>query len=75
MIRMQSDSSIIKDLAQVAFDLIDGFHVGSVNTQHQQKTWSSWGFEALATATGKAAYDWIECLEKYGTGFNISLHV
>jgi len=31
--------------------------------------------EALATATGKAAYDWIKCLEKYGTGFNISLHV
>jgi len=31
--------------------------------------------EVLATATGKAAHKWIECLEKYGTGFNISLHV
>jgi len=29
----------------------------------------------MATATGKVANDWIECLEKYGTGFNISLHV
>ena len=30
---------------------------------------------ALATATSKVAYDSIECLQKYGTGFNISLHV
>ena len=29
----------------------------------------------VSTDNGKAAYDWIECLEKYGIGFNISLHV
>jgi len=33
---LQSDSSMRKDLAQVAFDLIDGFHVGLVKTQHQR---------------------------------------
>jgi len=27
-----------KDLAQVAFDLIDRFRVGSVKTQHQRQT-------------------------------------
>jgi len=27
----------------------------------------------LATATSKAAYDWIECLEKYGTGFEVAV--
>ena len=27
----------MKDLAQVAFDLIDGFRVSSVKTQHQRK--------------------------------------
>ena len=45
------------DLTQVAFDLIEKFHVNSVKTQHQQQTSSSWGYKALATATGKVAYD------------------
>jgi len=34
----QKASSIRKDLAQVAFDLIDRFHVRSVKTQHQRQT-------------------------------------
>jgi len=33
------------------------FHVISAKVQHQQQTLNSWDFEALATATGKAAYD------------------
>jgi len=28
----------MKDLAQVAFDLINGFHVSSVKTQHWRQT-------------------------------------
>jgi len=28
----------MKDLPQVAFDLIDTFHVSSVKTQHQRQT-------------------------------------
>jgi len=31
-------SSIMKHLAQVAFDLIDSVDVSSVKTQHQQQT-------------------------------------
>jgi len=44
----------MKDLAQAASDLIDRFHVSSVKTQHERRTWGS---EALATATSKTAYD------------------
>jgi len=38
MICLWKASSITKDLAQVAFDLIDRFHVSSVKTQHQRQT-------------------------------------
>jgi len=39
---------------------MDGFYVSSVKSQWQ--TYSLWGFESLASATGKVAYEWIECL-------------
>ena len=37
MVCLQQASTIRKDLAQVAFDLIDRFHVNSVKTQHQRQ--------------------------------------
>jgi len=59
MICLRLASSIRNDLAKVGFDLIDRFHVCSVKTRHQRQTLKQLGFEteALATATGKAAYD------------------
>ena len=68
-------SSVRKELALVAFDVIDRFHVSSEKSQHQRQTTEAVTWKYWLLLLAKLRISELNAWNKYDTEFNISLRV